>query len=294
MPTLTRIWRRWRAFTLIELLVVIAIIAILIGLLLPAVQKVREAAARSQTTNNLKQIMLGAHMYVDTFKMLPDAGTNANPNTTPTTVVNGVPIVAYCWAFQILPYIEQQQMYNNAMNGTVMSPATGVKTYLCPGRNHTPSATSGGSSPGYNASHTDYALNVCNNSGMAGGAPNAYGFYWQANVTMSVITNNNGTSNTCFVGEKSMDANSYNNTGSNNWDEDIFSGGYGGTGRATNHILKDAGGNGGNNNYWGSPFESCPFVMCDGSVRFITFDNSDGFAFGLSLNWRNSQPIPSY
>jgi prepilin-type N-terminal cleavage/methylation domain-containing protein len=93
--------RRLRGFTLIELLVVIAIIAILIALLVPAVQKVREAAARAQCLNNLKQIGLALHNYHDTYKKFP-TGQTSNPGG----------IGHANWRVLILPYLEQAPLYN--------------------------------------------------------------------------------------------------------------------------------------------------------------------------------------
>jgi len=101
--------RKLKGFTLIELLVVIAIIAILIALLVPAVQKVREAAARTQCTNNFKQIGLACQSYHDTYKQLPPAVLFGRGVTQDQPDENGM---GPNWAVLILPYIEQSALYN--------------------------------------------------------------------------------------------------------------------------------------------------------------------------------------
>ncbi len=245
------------AFTLIELLVVIAIIAVLIGLLLPAVQKVRSAAARTQSANNLKQIGLACQGFHDSRGRLPYNGTNGSWGV-PSNDSSG------SWAYQILPNIEQSARYNvTTYAATPNDRMFAVKSYLCPGRGRTGFAAT--SSSGNQGAQTDYSINC--NLNDSGGSRNA------ADGKLTLVKIVDGTSNTILVGGNSIRTTQYQtpNADASSWDETWLTGGFGGSGRAGGTVQQDKSVVSFANN-WGGPFDGAAlFVMCDGSVRIIPY-----------------------
>jgi prepilin-type N-terminal cleavage/methylation domain-containing protein len=207
----TRRVRRGAGFTLIELLVVIAIIAILIGLLLPAVQKVRAAAARTQSMNNVKQIMLANHSFHDANGIVP-------PMSAVLVNGSGQPVSGYVW---ILPYIEQDPVYQltianggawpstppNTQAGRAAgtgSSAKKIKTYLSPRDPSNPPDTWTESNGGTWA-HSNYGMNHAVYGMPNDPAPRNYGTIDQVSkgngrLTLTSITD--GTSNTVGIAEQ--------------------------------------------------------------------------------------------
>jgi prepilin-type N-terminal cleavage/methylation domain-containing protein/prepilin-type processing-associated H-X9-DG protein len=210
--------RSRRGFTLIELLVVIAIIAILIGLLLPAVQKVREAAARMSCQSNMKQLAIACHNYHDQRGALPPGAAN---DVTPWG--NGGQGWGSSWKVYILPYIEQGAIhdkwqfngnsgYTNANNGNLIGNGVTIKPYRCPSSPAPDRFNRGGHNPsggimvdsytgiqGSSVGAGAFSATCCNGSGNIGSTNGC--LYGNSKVALTAITD--GTSNTILIGEQS-------------------------------------------------------------------------------------------
>jgi prepilin-type N-terminal cleavage/methylation domain-containing protein len=289
--------QRRRGFTLIELLVVIAIIAILIGLLLPAVQKVREAAARMQSSNNLKQIGIALHSFNDTYNGLPNNGSwdhnSQNPWGTPQIDMPNLS----SWCYKILPYIEQENLYRNYSN------AVPIKTFLEPGRGGDGIANNGNGNNGNTnpalGAVTDYAgnWNVLNDRG-----------WWEAprrnTGNWAVNTIRDGSSNTIMVGGKALGTWQYPTRYGWDWDETVRFGGSGGTGRGAfwggwwdeqaSSVRQDTNNSIDKSNAWGGPHSGGGlFLMGDGSVRLIGYGrNQPALRAALTPNGGETNTLP--
>ncbi len=248
--------KRYRqAFTLIELLVVIAIIAILIGLLLPAVQKVREAAARTQCTNNLKQFGLAFHAYHDANSMFPY-------ESTPTSSTN--------WVISLLPYMEQQNMVTT---GNYQP----VKIFLCPSRRTTQVGAKIDYAGAYNGGIDEWML-----TSYISTAGNDRSILNTSGTTMTVITTQSGTSNTLLLAHKIIRPMNYlggsgtdpGYTNTSTYDHMRWSDGYGGGTSSQKGYIQDN--NGCDENHFGGPHPSgAPVLWADGAVRMYTYQYTD-------------------
>jgi prepilin-type N-terminal cleavage/methylation domain-containing protein/prepilin-type processing-associated H-X9-DG protein len=304
--------RRRRGFTLIELLVVIAIIAVLIGLLLPAVQKVREAASRMQCQNNLKQIGLGAHNYANAYGWFPPGTSNSSayPASAIATYGGGYGDSMAGTLPYLLPFVEQTALFNLYPQGVFALPGTlgygslyanatyTIKGFLCPSDNAAQVVPTGGSmafytmfSPAPNegelvqwefGGNTPYGrTNYSSNAGWMGNVPGMpYPGPFAINTMTRFTDITDGTSNTFAFGE-SLGGSATTRDWVANWASFNLPTAWGlsATPSSLQYSSKHTGG-------------LVNFALCDGSVRTVSvtinttvFYEASGMNDGAVFTW---------